>query len=552
LPIKTNKIRADKAMEGFMTELYSILFVDDEEDVISVIMKKLDWEAMGYRVLGYAKNGMEALEVAEEMMPDVVMTDIKMPYMDGLTLSKKLKGLYPDVKIVIFSGFDEFDYAKEAIKLEAEEYILKPIRAVELQEVFERVKKALDKERDEKRNIEKLQNYYQESLPLLQKNFLMALVEGRVLAREIEEYKENYQLSLMGPYYVVIQLHIGKTGDTQGVSGVLLSASVEKLVKEQLKENETVNEFSYMGDIFLLVQLQNQEKIKTLIDRTDAFCRLAKKICKANVTAGIGYLVDSLEDLPISYKGAMNAVSYRVLYGSQKAIAIEEIAPTENEQEAWEEQAIYRIFKKIKLGSEAEFKEAICDCIQKVEKMRAIPQSYQFFVMEFITYVFRFVNNNSIGREEIFKEGSDVYKTVLEFESVNQLKDWMIETAYKLQAKIQEQREGTTKSFVKSAKQYVQDHYAEVDLGLESLCKTLGVSVAYFSTVFKKETGKTFINYLTEVRMERAARLLLENEDKTYIVAEKTGYQDPNYFSYAFKKYFGQSPSKYRQGKIDR
>ena len=535
-----------------MTELYSILFVDDEEDVISVIMKKLDWEAMGYRVLGYAKNGMEALEVAEEMMPDVVMTDIKMPYMDGLTLSKKLKGLYPDVKIVIFSGFDEFDYAKEAIKLEAEEYILKPIRAVELQEVFERVKKALDKERDEKRNIEKLQNYYQESLPLLQKNFLMALVEGRVLAREIEEYKENYQLSLMGPYYVVIQLHIGKTGDTQGVSGVLLLASVEKLVKEQLKENETVNEFSYMGDIFLLVQLQNQEKIKTLIDRTDAFCRLAKKICKANVTAGIGYLVDSLEDLPISYKGAMNAVSYRVLYGSQKAIAIEEIAPTENEQEAWEEQAIYRIFKKIKLGSEAEFKEAICDCIQKVEKMRAIPQSYQFFVMEFITYVFRFVNNNSIGREEIFKEGSDVYKTVLEFESVNQLKDWMIETAYKLQAKIQEQREGTTKSFVKSAKQYVQDHYAEVDLGLESLCKTLGVSVAYFSTVFKKETGKTFINYLTEVRMERAARLLLENEDKTYIIAEKTGYQDPNYFSYAFKKYFGQSPSKYRQGKIDR
>lgn len=535
-----------------MRELYSILFVDDEEDVISVIMKKLDWEAMGYRILGYAKNGMEALELAEEMMPDVVMTDIKMPYMDGLTLSKRLKELYHDVKIVIFSGFDEFDYAKEAIKLEAEEYILKPIRSTELQEVFERVKKGLDKERDEKRNIEKLQNYYQESLPLLQKNFLVALVEGRVPESEIEEYKEHYRLNLEGPCYLVIQLHIGKADSDQGVSRVLLSASVEKLVKEEIKDSRKINEFSYMGDIFLLVQLEEKENINILIDKADAFCRLAKKICKANVTAGIGYIVDSLRDLPLSYEGAMNAVSYRVLYGSQKAIAIEEIDPCENAQDAWEEQAIYRIFKRIKLGTGKEIEEAIDDCIKKVENMRSIPQSYQFFIMEFITYVFRFVNNNSIAREEIFTEGSDVYKTVLEFGTVSQLKGWMTETAYKLQAKVKEQREGNTKSFVKSAKQYVSDHYAKADLGLDTICKTLGVSSAYFSTVFKKETGKTFINYLTEVRMEKAARLLLENEDKTYIIAEKTGYQDPNYFSYAFKKYFGQSPSKYRQGKREK
>ena len=135
---------------------YSVLLVDDEEEVFQVIIKKLDWEAIGFRIAGYAKNGVEALEMAEELQPDVVMTDIKMPYMDGLTLCRKLKDQYQQIKLIIFSGFDEFEYAKEAIKAEVEEYILKPINANELREVFVRIKTNLDKELDEKRNIDKL------------------------------------------------------------------------------------------------------------------------------------------------------------------------------------------------------------------------------------------------------------------------------------------------------------------------------------------------------------------------------------------------------------
>ena len=120
---------------------YTVMLVDDEEEVFQIMIKKLEWDKMGFEIVGYARNGVEALEMAETLQPDVVLTDIKMPFMDGLTLSKKLKELYPKVKIIILSGFDEFVYAKEAIKLEAEEYILKPINAMELKEVFERVKK---------------------------------------------------------------------------------------------------------------------------------------------------------------------------------------------------------------------------------------------------------------------------------------------------------------------------------------------------------------------------------------------------------------------------
>lgn len=185
--------------------LYSVLLVDDEEEVYSVIMKKLDWEAMGFRIAGYARNGVEALEMAEEIQPDVVMTDIKMPYMDGLTLSKKLKELYQKIKIIIFSGFDEFEYAKEAIKIEAEEYILKPINSNELREVFERIRTNLDRELDEKRNIEKLRAYYMESLPVLQENFYTSLIEGRIPASEIEKYLKQYQIPWSG--HIMWQLY---------------------------------------------------------------------------------------------------------------------------------------------------------------------------------------------------------------------------------------------------------------------------------------------------------------------------------------------------------
>ena len=109
---------------------YSVLLVDDEEDVIRIIMKKLDWESMGLVIIGHAANGVEALEMAEELSPDIVMTDIKMPYMDGLTLCKKLKELSRTIRVIIFSGFDEFEYAKEAIKMEAAEYLLKPVNGI--------------------------------------------------------------------------------------------------------------------------------------------------------------------------------------------------------------------------------------------------------------------------------------------------------------------------------------------------------------------------------------------------------------------------------------
>ena len=138
---------------------YKVILVDDEEEVIDVIERKIHWDMLGFDVVGSANNGVKALELVEKLQPDVVITDIKMPYMDGLELSRRLNNDYQNIHIIIFTGFDEFEYAKEAVHLEIKEYMLKPINAVELSECLTRLKDTLDKEREEKLNVKKLEDY---------------------------------------------------------------------------------------------------------------------------------------------------------------------------------------------------------------------------------------------------------------------------------------------------------------------------------------------------------------------------------------------------------
>ena len=130
-----------------------------------------------------------------------------------------------------------------------------------------------------------------------------------------------------------------------------------------------------------------------------------------------------------------------------------------------------------------------------------------------------------------------------------ELSNWLSTVCLKIRELIDDKRSDNTRSFVTKAKEYVADHYADQDLSIDFICNYLGVSSAYFSTVFKKETGKTFVGYLTDFRMEKAEKMLVETDEKTYIIAQQVGYSDPNYFSYVFKKQFGVSPSKYKAGR---
>jgi two-component system, response regulator YesN len=535
---------------------YSVLLVDDEEDVIRIIMKKLDWDSMGLVIIGHAANGVEALEMAEELSPDIVMTDIKMPYMDGLTLCKKLKELSRTIRVIIFSGFDEFEYAKEAIKMEAAEYLLKPVNAVELKEVFERVKNDLDRELDEKCNTDKLRAYYMESLPVLQESFYMALLEGRIAPEQIGRYMDNYQVQLQGPYYVVAVLHLSQQSleEESRMDPFLQAVSVRKFAEEQVEDRWRSRVVIYLGDIIMISQMHSREEMLEYTNEMDRLCRMAKKVCNARITAGIGYLCDNLEQLPLSYQGAKQAVSYRVLYGNTRAISISEVEPAEHVELNWEDvysTYIQQIMKKVRVGEQDGLEKAISQFTEWLSGEQISMQKYRIVMMELVAELFRFTASHNLNPENVFGGNGDVYSQVLQMESAEVLDRWLRRVCTNLQNAVMNERQDSTKFFVKNAEEYVKEHFADQDLGVDEVCRKLNVSAAYFSTIFKKETGKTFVRYLTDYRMEKAVNMLMTGNEKTYVIAEKVGYAEPNYFSYVFKKQFGMSPSKYKAERLE-
>ncbi|WP_343248453.1 response regulator [Diplocloster hominis] len=525
---------------------YTVLLVDDEEEVIQVIMKKINWEGLGFSVVGYANNGVKALEMVEEFQPDVVMTDIKMPYMDGLELSQHIKTDYPTTKILIFTGFDEFEYAKEAIHLEIEEYILKPVNSAELVNVFTQVKIKLDQEISEKRNVEILQKYYMESLPLLQANFYSTLIEGRIHEDEVSDYLSNYQISFPGPFFCCLVIYASPSQIPKEMNPLLLSMSVQKQAEERLGEKWQAKSFSYLGNTVLIVQLKNETEISELTDECDRFCKYAYRIIGAVVTVGIGQVCEDILELSQSYTDAREAVSYRVIYGTSRAINFKEIAPQEISKSGLSNDTeLSNLFKNIRLNSAPDIIEAVNKYLDHILFSSKSLQQHHIAIMELISELYKFCINNDIVIEEFTEDMRKLYNSLLDLEP-NALRKWLIDIGLTFHEKLISARSRSTKSFVSKAEEYVRVNYSDEDLSLDSICEVLGVSNSYFSTIFKKETGNSFIGYLTDYRTDQASRLLIETNEKSYIIARNVGYTDPNYFSYVFKRRFGVSPSKYR------
>ena len=525
--------------------MYSVLMVDDEEEVLAVIRKKLDWEELGFTVVGTAANGVEALDFVTKNTPDVVLTDIRMPYMDGLELSRRIHELYPDICIIIFSGFDDFELAKKAIALGVKDYLLKPIDTEELKTLFEKTKENLDEEREKRNSIERLERYYTDSLPALKESFLIALVEGEAREENIPRYLKEYDIRLTGPYYLVSVIHVSLP-EKEDVDGRLLAVSIRKLVEERLTHEGRHLVFSYRDDIVSIVQLDSMDDVAGYTDECDRFSMQVKYMKDAVITIGIGRAVDSIHSISNSYKGAREALTSRVIYGRGTAINIAEIEPEDNFDDARAIEKFKRILRQIKVGGPDDLKQAVDDYITALVECRPDPGRFRILMMELLTGFYRFLGHNEIDRYEAGL-GDDQYAALLETDSADALRGWLGDFTGHLQELMQTQRSNTSKSFVEKAKDYVRENYSDDKLSVNQVCRELGVSAAYFSTVFKKETGQTFIAYLTDFRMQEAVRMMIEQDEKTYIIAEKVGYADPNYFSYVFKKQFGVSPTKYKK-----
>ena len=331
-----------------------------------------------------------------------------------------------------------------------------------------------------------------------------------------------------------------------GMNPLLLAMSVEHEIKERLATEWKSRVFSYLGNTLMLIELSSEDAIVQFTDSCDRFCKWAYRVMGAVVTAGIGRVCDNMANIKTSYDGAREAVSYRVLYGTKRAINIAELAPKEQETTLQpEDTRMHDLFKAIHLGLKEEIEKVVVNEIEKLHSNAQTVSQYNLAIMEMVGAFYRFCANNFLDFNDHLHGIQNPYETIPQMDE-STLTAWMQEVSVELGEQLKNARNSTSRRLVTDAQNLVRERYMEPDLSLDTICSVLGVSNSYFSSVFKKETGKAFITYLTDYRMDHAATLILETNEKSYQIAERVGYLDANYFSYVFKKRFGVSPSKYR------
>ena len=533
--------------------LYKVMIVDDEEEVRVGIIKKINWEENGFILVGDAENGNDALEKAEKIHPDIIITDISMPFMDGLELGKRLLEIMPSTKIIIFSGADDFEYAHKAIKINVIEYMLKPVNSIELTEVLRKVKSKLDFEYNEKRNVELLKKYYIESLPVIREQFLVGVIEGRISKKQWQEEHIKLGLDFIKNNILVALIHLDDISSLKNSENplkeerTLLNLSIKNFVDENMGNYCKYISFIYSDMVVIISSIDKKEDVISVIKGANEICTGFKRVMDIIISSGIGHIYKDFSKIRLSYKSAKDALGYRLVLGAGKAIYIDDVEPDNSIHLEFEEEEERLMLNAIKVSQEEEIIEIIDSIFKKIEQSVLPVNEYRIYLMEISISLLKLAQTYKLNINEIFGEDFNCYSYLETFTSLEEMKKWFKNTGKKINNSIKSQRINSSKLLIEEAKSYISKNYSDCELSVEKLCSNLHVSPTYFSTIFKREMGTSFVNYLTSVRLEEAINLLNTTDDKTYIIATKVGYSQANYFSYVFKKSFGVSPSKYRK-----
>lgn len=531
--------------------LYRIMLVDDEEEVRKAIIHNMDWATLGFEVAGDAENGEDALEKLEQLEPDVVITDIRMPYMDGLTLTARIREKYPSMKILIFSGYDDFEYAKQAIKLNVTEYILKPVNSEELAVILKRIRESLDEEIEQRQNINSLRESYTGSLPILRELFLNDLVRGITDASAAASKLREYEIDILDARkWLTAVIHVEKVeqSETQELSlhQELIPISVRELMEDCLKPYCRFVIFNSTEGITVIAAIDEHNTQAGLINLFDDICKESRRLLAVTITVGVGHGSDTLQEIDNSYRTAVDALGYRAIVGQGRTIYINDVEPVGRGKLQFNAKDEEQLAAVIKFGSQERIESVIRELAACMDDAKVHTRQYQVYMMSIVNCLIRLMQQYDLDIDDMF-DSKVQYEELLQGICLKEeFADRVIPIVCRMNEAMNRERDNTTRRVIQEAKEYIREHYPDPELSVETLCRHLHMSPAYFSTVFKKETGQTYVNYLTEVRLGKAVELLNETDDKTYMIAQKVGYQEQNYFSYVFKKRYGVSPTKYR------
>ena len=548
--------------------MLKIFLAEDEVVVRETIKRMIPWEELGFELVGEAADGEMALPLLIRQQPDLLITDIKMPFMDGLTLARLAKKEIPGLKVVILSGYDDFNYAKQAIGIGVEDYLLKPITKNALIERLSEIRSRYEHEKTQKEYYEKFQREMQAYEKNSSRDFFEALVGGSMDMMEVYKRAEKLGLDIVAEAYNVLIFTMNCDEDFSGQRDENSSWEAESL---ELLENFFAGHSSAMlfrSNIFSYgVLLKGQRE--TIEENTRACVDEIRKILsrqdgRREWFLAVGQSVERLSQIQKSYHTASRAFSQRYLY-DENILYYDEMETMEHPggQAETEDNAYLQkvdvnalnpaiLQKFLSNGLQEETENFVKDYFYAIgqEPMESLVfRNYvilnvRFSVISFIKGLGCDTNEmESADTEEVLAESGKNMESAITYAKK------MISQAIE----IRDQNSGNkNRSILKTAVDFIDSHYMDEEISLNTVANVANVSSNHFSALFSQNMGQTFIEYLTTLRMNKAKELLRCTGMRSSEIAGEIGYKDAHYFSYLFKKTQGMTPSDYRKAREDK
>lgn len=548
--------------------MLKIFLAEDEVVVRETIKRMIPWEKLGFELVGEAADGEMALPLLIRQQPDLLITDIKMPFMDGLTLARLAKKEIPGLKVVILSGYDDFNYAKQAIGIGVEDYLLKPITKNALIERLSEIRSRYEHEKTQKEYYEKFQREMQAYEKNSSRDFFEALVGGSMDMMEVYKRAEKLGLDIVAEAYNVLIFTMNCDEDFSGQRDEYSSWEAESL---ELLENFFAGHSSAMlfrSNIFSYgVLLKGQRE--TIEENTRACVDEIRKILsrqdgRREWFLAVGQSVDRLSQIQKSYHTASRAFSQRYLY-DENILYYDEMETMEHPggQAETEDNAYLQkvdvnalnpaiLQKFLSNGLQEGTENFVKDYFYAIgqEPMESLVfRNYvilnvRFSVISFIKGLGCDTNEmESADTEEVLAESGKNMESAIAYAKK------MISQAIE----IRDQNSGNkNRSILKTAVDFIDSHYMDEEISLNTVANVANVSSNHFSALFSQNMGQTFIEYLTTLRMNKAKELLRCTGMRSSEIAGEIGYKDAHYFSYLFKKTQGMTPSDYRKAREEK
>ncbi len=526
--------------------MLKIMVVDDESIVIESIKYIIEKNFKDIKVECIAHSGREAIEKAEATKPDIILMDIKMPGINGIDAIKEIKGILPNAQIIIVSACEQFEYAKEAVNLGVTEYLLKPVNRSRMVEIIRQAAINHEEAKAKRKRELDLKEKYEQVLPILEHGLIYAILLNEDYNEQIKNYKRILEINEEKGF--IITFEIGEGGENGNVIGSsVLSQNFYHKMRDVIKnELNSVVGPAMLNRIIVYVPVSvsgddYQVRLETVQTTESILGKLSQKL-KTGIRVGIGSTKSDNENLLISFSESLRALKYA---NDREIIHIDDIPEEQIPDTDFVEKRIKMLLES---ASSGDTKESIAIFIQIYDELcensKNSTEIIKGRLLELIVMLHRLANDYQIEGNEIL-QNNDYLREYLSINDKQIIKRWCIRRIEEITGGIKNAKTSRCHYLATAAKEYIDKHYNE-EISLEDVSKAVNLSPQYFSRFFKQETGENFIDYLTQVRINKAIELLKDKNHSIKEVCFMIGYNDPNYFSRIFKKVTGYSPSEQR------